>query len=120
MDSKDKPVVRYYEGTLEFYQAMDGREHASCWAIDHPDTMILNEWVRTSTVLVKHPNGSFETRNSIYVPTAKPPVETDFSPSVLGGGHEQCNHCGAIEWALSTRNSRHAANCKYIESLRSK
>lgn len=69
--SDTKPTVRY-EGDVRFvfYEYEDGEdmwESASVQALDHP--VWGRSPVRTSEVLKKNSDGSFETRNTIYVPS---------------------------------------------------
>jgi hypothetical protein len=67
--SQEKPVV-YYLGVPEFYMWNPTDEVARIpFVINHP---LLGKAydVRTSTVLVKFFDGSFETRNTIYKPMA--------------------------------------------------
>lgn len=69
--SDTKPTVRY-EGDVRFvfYEHKDGTglwESASVQALDHP--VWGRSPVRTSEVLKKNSDGSFETRNTIYVPS---------------------------------------------------
>ena len=67
----EKPIVHFY-GQAHF----DTFEHeggavtiANVYAINHP--RLGNEYVRTSRVIARHEDGSFETLNTIYVPEAR-------------------------------------------------
>lgn len=77
----NKPIVRF-EGRAIFYSLAlapihqktygqyadaDGHvEYASVFVLDHP--ILGKEGIRTSIVLKKHDDGSFETMNTLYVP----------------------------------------------------
>lgn len=58
-----KPVVKYV-GEAEFFFDTMGNERASVYGLDHP--LLGNQLIRTSRVLSKQANGSFETLNTIY------------------------------------------------------
>lgn len=76
-----KPTV-HYRGKAEFYSSLlspmhrkiyglyadaEGNvEYASVYGIDHP--ILGEDTIRTSIVLHKYDDGSFETMNTIYVP----------------------------------------------------
>lgn len=77
----DKPTV-HFKGTAAFYPAplapmhqktygqyaneYNEVEYACVYGLDHP---ILGEGdIRTSIVVQKYPDGSFETLNTLYVP----------------------------------------------------
>ena len=61
-----KPVV-YFTGEPVFDTSMfEGHEVAHVRAVNHP--YWGNDKLRTSTVLKKNEDGSFETRNTIYTP----------------------------------------------------
>lgn len=68
--AEQKPEVLFVRDSLKFiqYNGLDGDEFhvASCLALNHP--RLGKEYVRTSTVIKKNEDGSFETRNTIYVP----------------------------------------------------
>lgn len=59
-----KPVV-HFVGDATFVE-YGGFEQASVHAIDHP--FLGNMRVTTSAILEKFDDGSFETRNSMYIP----------------------------------------------------
>ena len=61
-----KPVV-HFKGEAAFDTEMfPGYEVARVYAVDH--YIWGEDKVRTSTVLLKYPDGSFETDNTIYKP----------------------------------------------------
>lgn len=63
-----KPVV-HYTGKARFYEveADDGFvEYARVYGLDHP--ILGKDNIRTSLVVKKHGDGSFETLNTIYRP----------------------------------------------------
>ena len=60
-----KPIV-HYDGEPMFVQVYNSDYYASVFALDHPK--LGRGWVRTSKVISRNSDGSFETRNSIYVP----------------------------------------------------
>lgn len=65
-ESSNKPVVRFI-GDVQFDTDMfPGYEVAHVHALDHP--VWRQDKVRTSTVLKKFDDGSFETMNTIYKP----------------------------------------------------
>jgi hypothetical protein len=71
-----KPVVHFI-GDAKFYEvdAGDGSvEYACVYGIDHP--ILGQDSIRTSTVLQKFSDGSFETRNTMYVPLPKDGYDT--------------------------------------------
>lgn len=65
---QDKPIV-HFRGEVSFhYGEWEGIEwqYARVWALDHP---VLGEGdVRTSQIIHRFEDGSFETRNTIYKP----------------------------------------------------
>lgn len=71
MSESQKPVV-HFAGTASFhiapYPKEDGGEwtYARVYALDHP--LLGRDIVRTSEVLKINDDGSFETRNTLYVP----------------------------------------------------
>lgn len=112
----DKPTATFYRDSVRFqpsYGIEGNPEIAICFCQDHPKLGCAG--VVTTEVLVKNEDGSFETRNTLYVPTDEPrPVEpfTD-----LGYGEQRCNSCGMVLWSLSTRHSRHFQGCEYVANL---
>lgn len=65
----DKPTVRFI-GDAEFLQFdtdAGSVEFASVFGVDHP--RLGRGWVRTSSIVKKNEDGSFETLNTLYVPT---------------------------------------------------
>jgi len=62
---QSKPVV-HFDGTPFFYIGSAGFEHAKVQGLDHP--ILGKDIIRTSMVLQKFEDGSFETFNSVYVP----------------------------------------------------
>lgn len=57
------------EQIKEYKQYLDddnSYEHASVYVMNHP--VWGEDWVRTSIIVKKHPDGSFETMNTIYQP----------------------------------------------------
>ena len=58
-----KPTVKYV-GEAKFFSDALGNERASVYGIDHP--LLGSQSIRTSRVLSKQANGSFETLNTIY------------------------------------------------------
>jgi hypothetical protein len=60
-----KPTV-HFNGEAMFMQAYDSSYYASVFALDHPK--LGRGWVRTSRIVSKSGDGSFETMNTIYVP----------------------------------------------------
>lgn len=62
----NKPVV-FYTGPLNIGEG-GGFEFANVFAINHP--CLGTEHVRTSAILQKFEDGSFETRNTFYVPVS--------------------------------------------------
>lgn len=63
---QSKPVVHFI-GSPSFYQGfVDGKEHAEVLGVDHP--YLGRDIIRTSAVLKKFDDGSFETLNTLYVP----------------------------------------------------
>ena len=63
-----KPVVHYI-GKARFYEVEvdDGfAEYARVYGVDHP--ILGKDNIRTSLVVKKHGDGSFETLNTIYRP----------------------------------------------------
>ena len=63
-----KPIV-HYDGEAMFLQAYDSSYYASVFALDHP--VVGRGWVRTSNIVSKSGDGSFETLNTIYAPAKK-------------------------------------------------
>lgn len=78
---QDKPTVRFignpifytvelapmHQKTYGQYADAEGYvEYARIFALDHP--ILGTDTVRTSIVLSKHDDGSFETMNTLYVP----------------------------------------------------
>lgn len=79
--TQNKPVVRFI-GTAKFYKSAlafmhqkaygryaneDGEvEYARVSGLDHP--ILGADDIRTSIVVAKHDDGSFETLNTLYVP----------------------------------------------------
>lgn len=69
VDISKKPVV-YFLGKPKFFMWNPTNEVAMVsFVINHPVLGRCHD-VRTSTVLAKFPDGSFETRNTIYKPLA--------------------------------------------------
>lgn len=70
----NKPVVRYIP--YGFYTNPVVGERAKVIPLDHPDTFHVDNgyWATTSTVLQVFPDGSFETRNTLYV------LDEDYPP----------------------------------------
>lgn len=77
----DKPIVRFAGKAIFYavelaqmhqkkygqYADADGYvEYASVFGLDHP--ILGKDNIRTSIVLKKHDDGSFETMNTLYVP----------------------------------------------------
>lgn len=60
-----KPVVHYI-GEAIFYEVDEGVEHARVYGLNHP--VLGKDDIRTSVVLKKFSDGSFETLNTIYRP----------------------------------------------------
>lgn len=58
-----KPTVKYV-GEAEFFSDTIGNERASVYGIDHP--LLGTQSIRTSRVIGKQADGSFETLNTIY------------------------------------------------------
>jgi hypothetical protein len=67
-----KPVV-HFVGKARFDTMMYDTEVAHVYAEDHP--ILGRDKIRTSTVIKKFSDGSFETRNTIYRPLKKDPLE---------------------------------------------
>jgi hypothetical protein len=70
-----KPVVHFI-GDAKFYEvdAADGSvEYARVYGIDHP--ILGRDNIRTSLVVQKFSDGSFETLNTLYRPLKKDPLE---------------------------------------------
>lgn len=66
----EKPVVHYL-GEPDYWMWDTKNEVAGLYVVlDHPRLGICPN-VRTSTVLKKFPDGSFETRNTVYVPATE-------------------------------------------------
>jgi hypothetical protein len=63
---QSKPVV-HFAGTPIFYTGDSGFEMAKVYGLDHP--ILGTDIIRTSLVLQKFEDGSFETLNSLYVST---------------------------------------------------
>jgi hypothetical protein len=61
-----KPIVHFKADSLSYVTRFYDGQVASVYAWDHP--RLGHGWVMTSEVLKKNPDGSFETRNTIYVP----------------------------------------------------
>lgn len=66
MDSKYKPEVRFYGEPRFDTEMYPGHEVAHVRTVDH--YVWGRDQVRTSSVLKKFEDGSFETRNTLYVP----------------------------------------------------
>ena len=78
----DKPVVKYINAaefvkvtltdpaTIKEYKQYlkkdNSYEYAKVYAVGHP--LLGSDFVRTSIVVKKHKDGSFETMNTLYVP----------------------------------------------------
>ena len=65
--NEEKPVV-YYMGTPEFWNWNDNEELPVAYlpyVVNHPRLGRCRD-VRTSVVLTKYPDGTIETRNTIY------------------------------------------------------
>lgn len=60
-----KPVVHYI-GEAIFYEVDEGVERARVYGLNHP--ILGKDDIRTSVVLKKFSDGSFETLNTIYRP----------------------------------------------------
>lgn len=82
MKQVDKPIVRFLGKPLFYtveltpmHQKMYGQyaddegyvEYARVFGLDHP--ILGTDTIRTSIVVKKHDDGSFETLNTLYVPT---------------------------------------------------
>ena len=64
--SQNKPIV-HFDGEPHFWIWHDGKaEVANVYALDHP--RLGRTGVRTSVVVKKFEDGSFETLNTLYVP----------------------------------------------------
>lgn len=62
----NKPVVHYAPSK---YDVIVSGMSAYVLPVDHPSAYVSNEaTVRTSTVVVVHEDGSFETKNTLYKP----------------------------------------------------
>ena len=62
----NKPVVHYAPSK---YDVIVSGMSAHVFPVDHPSAHVSNETaVRTSTVVVVHEDGSFETKNTLYKP----------------------------------------------------
>ena len=62
----NKPVVQYAPSK---YDVIVSGMSAYIFPVDHPSNYVSNETaVRTSTVVVVHEDGSFETKNTLYKP----------------------------------------------------
>ena len=62
----NKPVVHYAPSK---YDVIVSGMSAYVLPVDHPGAYVSNETaVRTSTVVVVHEDGSFETKNTLYKP----------------------------------------------------
>lgn len=59
----NKPLVQYV-GEAEFFFDTMGNERAVVYGLDHP--LLGNQFIRTSRVLGKQADGSFETLNTFY------------------------------------------------------
>lgn len=81
MKQVDKPIVRFLGKPLFYtvelvpwhrelygkYADEDGYvEYARVFGLDHP--LLGTDTIRTSVVVKKHDDGSFETMNTLYVP----------------------------------------------------
>ena len=67
-----KPVV-HFVGKARFDNMMYDTEVAHVYGVDHP--ILGRDKIRTSTVLKKFSDGSFETRNTIYRPLKEDPLQ---------------------------------------------
>lgn len=66
--SEDKPIVRFRgEPSFFEYRGQEGNLVAMVRACDHP--VWGSQTVRTSLVVQKNEDGSFETLNTRYIPT---------------------------------------------------
>jgi hypothetical protein len=65
--SEEKPIVKF-EGEPEFFDYYGGNKHpvARLQAVDHP--VLRTGQLRTSLIIKRNEDGSFETRNTHYVP----------------------------------------------------
>ena len=61
-----KPVVHFIRGTESFYEVGPDMKVARVRALDHP--IYGADIIRTSLIVKKHDDGSFETLNTIYKP----------------------------------------------------
>ena len=61
-----KPIVHFKADSLSYVTRFHDGQVASVFTLDHP--RLGSQWVMTSEVLKKNPDGSFETLNTIYVP----------------------------------------------------
>lgn len=61
-----KPTVQFI-GEAEFLTARNDHEeweYARVYTLDHPK--LGSQWIRTSAIVQKFEDGSFETRNTVY------------------------------------------------------
>ena len=62
-----RPLATMHKKTYGQYTDQEGNvEYASVYGIDHP--ILGEDTIRTSIVLHKYDDGSFETMNTIYIP----------------------------------------------------
>lgn len=68
---QDKPIVHFRGDPTFHYAEWEGIEwqYARVWALDHPT---LGEGdIRTSQIVHRFEDGSFETRNTVYKPDSR-------------------------------------------------
>lgn len=68
----NKPTVLFV-GDAKFYMVGE-EEVASVYGLNHP--RLGMGFIDTSVVIKKHPNGSFETLNTLYEPFKKDPDDS--------------------------------------------
>jgi len=71
--TKTKPTV-HFTGTARYTEYSPGQEVAYVQAVNH--YLLGKDEIRTSLVLTKFPDGSFETMNTLYVPIAQEQMDT--------------------------------------------
>lgn len=82
--STTKPTVKYVRDSLEFHVYEGKTIYAKVMTVDHPH--LGSAEVATSTVIKQNDDGSFETRNTIYVPTDEI-ILVDCGDHLLPDGH---------------------------------
>ena len=62
----EKPIV-FYRGTVGLIDYLDGQGALITGVINHP-VLGNQDWVTTSKIIRQDPDGTVETRNTIYKP----------------------------------------------------